>query len=97
MLSPGSWYKLVPKEPRRNVLWRMNLYRRASGDIGFQKQLWEMCRQDLLFYINAFVWQYNPLHIGNETGPFITWDFQDEACQTILNCIHCEWGQAARA
>src|SRR5262245_37006101 len=78
------------KKPRQNVLWRTKLYHRANGDIGFQNQLREMCRQDLLFYINAFIWQYDPLHIGNETGPFITWDFQDEACRTILNCIHCE-------
>jgi hypothetical protein len=50
----------------------------------------EACRLDVLFWINAFVYQFNPNAMGEgsrEIGPFITWDFQDEAVRTILGCI----------
>lgn len=50
----------------------------------------EMCRQDILFFINTFVWQFNPNTIGRasaKVGPFVTWDFQNDAVRSILKCI----------
>lgn len=55
-----------------------------------QKDLLEHSAADIHFWINTFVWQFNPNTIGEgslRVGPFITWDFQDEAISTILRCI----------
>ena len=51
----------------------------ADRDVGYQKALREFCKQDILFYINLFVWQFNPKKKGRQIGPFITWDYQEEA------------------
>ncbi len=78
MLSPGKWYQFIPKEPRQNLKFRIALLQRAALDKNLQRGLVEMCKQDVLFFINIFVWQYNPKKFGNEEGPFITWPFQDD-------------------
>jgi len=50
----------------------------------------EACRLDPLFWINGFVWQFNPNSIGlNSTkiGPFVTWPYQDRAFNVLLDAI----------
>jgi hypothetical protein len=86
--SPGCWYKTVPKDPCENLRFRRFVLERARKDRRVRRGLVEACSQDLLFYINTFVWQYNPRKVDSgEVGPFITWPFQDEAFFTILDCI----------
>lgn len=49
----------------------------------------ELCRRDIIFYINTFVWQYNPKKPGRKkAGPFIAWQFQADAILQILKCVH---------
>lgn len=82
MLSPATYYKSVPKPMRSNLNRRKEILSLARGSKDVQKGLMEACKRDVLFWINLFVWQYNPNAIGEgslETGPFITWDFQDAA------------------
>ncbi len=83
MLSPGKWHLDVPKGYLENLQWRRWVLQQAHGDRNIQRGLLAMCRDDVLFFINTFVWQFNPKHFGDEVGPFITWDFQDEA---LLGC-----------
>lgn len=86
--SPGKWHEGVPREPRDNVRYRRALLKRAEGDPEFQEGIRQICALDLLFYINAFCWQYNPKKVGNlRIGPFTTWDFQEDAAYTILRCV----------
>lgn len=78
-LSPGKWHELVPREAGENVAYRRGLLEQACYP-EWRVALWEMCSQDILFYINSFVWQVNPKkRSGEEVGPFITWPFQDRA------------------
>src|SRR5437868_942539 len=84
MLSPGKWHEHVPKDPVENVRFRLDLLERARGDLAFQAAILEICRQDIFFYINTFVWQYNPKHVGDEVGPFLTWPFQETAVRRTL-------------
>lgn len=79
MLSPGEWYKLVPKDPLGNRKFRLGLIRKAGSNRALQKDIIEVCKRDILFYINTFVIQINPKNLGSEVGPFITYDFQDRA------------------
>lgn len=78
MLSPGQFYKRVPKDLKNNLLWRKKVIEKAAGDKVLQKALIEYCAQDIIWFINTFVWQYNP-NADREVEPFITWDWQDLA------------------
>lgn len=80
MLSPGEYYKSVPKERLANLRFRLSLLRQCKSSRANQKAVIEACRRDILFYINCFVFQFNPKKKGlNSVGPFITYPFQDEA------------------
>ncbi len=80
ILSAADHHTLVPRDPKRNVAWRLKLLDAASQDRSLRQGLVECCREDILFYINAFVWQHNPKKKGVEAvGPFCTWDFQEAA------------------
>jgi len=52
-----------------------------------QEYLIDRCRRDILFFVNCFVWQYNPQVKKGEFGPFITWEFQDDAFAVMVECI----------
>lgn len=41
--------------------------------------VWEACRADPLFFLNAFVWIYEPRTEPPEVRPFLTYPFQDAA------------------
>lgn len=87
MLSPGKWNEWVPRE------WRLNLRKRdvllAYADRGEAERaaLWQMCKEDILYYINVFVWQFNPNKLGDELGVFVTWEFQEAAIRELLGCV----------
>lgn len=90
MFSTGQFHKHVPRDRRENVRFRRDLVARAKGDKAFQQDLLRMCQQDIIFFINGFVWQTNPRKL-REAGvaPFVTWGFQDEALRAILDSIEC--------
>ena len=60
MLSPGKWHALVPRGPAKHVRWRIATLKAARTDKKLQQGLLAMCRQDLLFFVALFVWQFNP-------------------------------------
>lgn len=86
MLSEGVWHRSVPTERNENLAYRLWIMRQAHDD-SLRKGILAMCRQDIVFWINSFVYQYNPFKPGCEYGPFVTWDFQDEALQELLWCM----------
>ena len=79
----------VPKEPLKNVLWRMELLKRAAKDEGFQRELYTAGSESLLLWINAFAWTLR-VFVNEPDGsrrtvlpeeahvPFVTWAIQDE-------------------
>ena len=82
-LSPGQWHKIIP----HSLIWRTVAYRLqldVSGQAGnksVQKAAFRLfCQRDILFYINTFVWQFNPKKKkgGRQIGLFITRDYQDD-------------------
>lgn len=60
MLSPGRYYEHVPTELEANLRFRLALLDAAEGDRDVQAELWRMCKDDILFWIRAFVFQFNP-------------------------------------
>lgn len=78
MLSPGEWHKLVPEDLGENLAVRQRINTAARNNPALQRRIRQICKDDILFYINLFVWQFNPKKKGNAAiAPFITWDFQD--------------------
>lgn len=84
----GMFYANVPKGLVENAVYRREVLEWGEGDAGARRALWEGCRRDLLFYVNTFVWTYDPrLGVGGKVVPFVTFGFQDEAMRVMLSCI----------
>ena len=78
MLSAGKYHLKVPKDYAKNLAFRKKILAAAAADARIQRGLKEMCRRDMLFYVNVFGWQFDPTKKGSRrVGPFITWPFQD--------------------
>lgn len=86
MLSPGEFWKRVPKDPATNLRYRKFVLERCRKNKALRKALKEACSQDILFYVNTFAWTYNPK--SGKVIPFVTWDCQDVAFLRILDHIH---------
>ena len=56
-------------------------------DVDAQASFIAMCAKDVLFYINAFCWTYDPRREDHPHVPFVTWDFQDEAIAEVQDAI----------
>ncbi len=72
-----------------NLRFRRFVLDRTDGDPTLRAAVVEACRRDPVFFVNVFVWQYNPnkREWPGELGPFVTWDFQDEAIREMLASI----------
>lgn len=81
-----SWVHLVPKGYEANLKWRRDVVSEAKRDEALQASLRRMCAEDLLFYVNAFCWTYDP-RLENPMVPFITYGFQDETLLELEDSI----------
>lgn len=92
-VPPCPYHYRVPRDVRQNVLFRRALFKHCSGRKDSRDRraaLLHMCERDPLFWINAFVWQYNPNTVGAcslRVGPFSTWPFQDRTVLEIMRCV----------
>lgn len=84
MLSPGQYHKQVPRHPLQNLLFRQFILE-SCEDSEFREGIMEMCRRDFVFFVDVFAIQFNRNpSIGDEIGPFICWEWQEEyALETI--------------
>ena len=67
---------LVPKGWRENLDYRLRVTKAAEKDRGLQDDLRQMCRMDMLFWVNVFGWTVNPKSQDNAVVPVITPPFQ---------------------
>jgi hypothetical protein len=90
MLSPGKHHQIVPRSLAENAHYRINMLRTPLASK--QRLIRKMCAEDLLFFVNTFVYQYNPRAVSGvdenpyspwvgheEYEPFITYPFQEWA------------------
>tara|TARA_R110001592_G_scaffold182683_3_gene426053 strand:+ start:4909 stop:6624 length:1716 start_codon:yes stop_codon:yes gene_type:complete len=83
---PNEFYDLVPKDPKANLAFRKELIQMGATDKKAAEELYIMCSRDILFYINAFCWTYDP-RVGDGTLPFLTYDFQNTALMEMEDAI----------
>jgi len=51
-------------------------------------ELWIMCARDFFFYVNTFVWTYDPKNYpDNPVRPMNTWEFQDNFLWEVVQSI----------
>ena len=80
------FYDLVPKDFFANLKFRREMIKLGVSDSLAAEELWIMCSRDPLFYINTFVWTYDPRKTPAAL-PFITYDYQDEAFVEVFRAI----------
>ena len=77
-------YHRVPKERAANLKWRRKLAIACGRDFGLQRDIRELCRHDILFWVNAFLFTFDPRLVkANPHLPFVTWDYQDDVILTL--------------
>ncbi|MCK5604749.1 hypothetical protein KAR91_22860, partial [Candidatus Pacearchaeota archaeon] len=93
ILSTGSsrqvetpYYSLVPKEFYANLAFRRKMIELGASSFEAAKELWIMCKRDPLFYINTFVFTYDPRRQPSAL-PFITYEYQDEAILELNEAV----------
>jgi len=78
---------IVPKGIEANLAYRREILRIARGDLGYRSLLWSLCRSDILFYVNTFVWTFNPKLKGEKVIPFVTYPFQDVVFRELVEAV----------
>lgn len=85
-MKHGKWSHLVPEDPVENLRWRESVIRSARESLADRAALRQMCRDDLLFYVNGFCWTYDP-RLPTPMIPFLTYPFQDETLMELDDAI----------
>lgn len=80
----GEFYDQVPRDRGANLQYRLDVRRRAAKDRGFARACQVACRHDVLFWLSAFCWVYEPRVIFDASGhilpkmvPMIPWPHQE--------------------
>jgi len=79
-------YHMVPKDPKNNLKFRKWIWAAGLADEDFAQYVKEVCRRDILFYWNVFLWTSDPRKTPT-VQPFITYDFQDGVILETLEAI----------
>ena len=75
------------KTVRGNLAFRKRLLQLAANDLKAKNDIYSMCSRDILFYINTFVFTYDPRLKKAKTIPFITYGFQDVALDKVIKAM----------
>lgn len=71
-------FRYIPKEHIPNLEFRDQLLEECRCNPKLCRALWEYCAKNILFWINAFLFTYDP-RLPEKIIPFVTYDYQDEA------------------
>jgi hypothetical protein len=80
----------VPKDLLANLKFRRILNRLGGTDAEAAACIRELCRRDCLFFINAFIWTFDPRLKGrgrSKWNPFICYPYQEAAVPKIIAAI----------
>lgn len=77
---------LVPKDFKANLRYRGKVALLGARSETARDELWMMCKRDPLFWLNAFIWTYDP-RADSPKLPFITYEFQDEGFGEIYDSM----------
>ncbi len=80
----------IPRDISDNLVYRDRLTELCAKDKSAQAGAWQMCKDDVLFYVNSFAWTFRPkAGIGQpKVVPFVTWPAQDDVFRGIIDHIN---------
>ena len=76
----------MPKDPVANAKVRRRLLWDGAHVPGAAREIREACKDNILFWVNAFCWTYDPRR-KQPIVPFITYEYQDEAILEIQDAV----------
>lgn len=82
----SEFYWMCPKDPAKNIEFRRKMKEMCAGDEKAQRALLHMCKNDVLFWLNAWGWTYDPRK-RPKVIPFVSYPYQDEAILDIQDAI----------
>lgn len=71
----------------QNLKYRIKVAASCKGNPHAQKMQKEFCRSDLLYFINTWVYTFDPRLKGRRTVPFITYPMQDSTLEWTVGLI----------
>ncbi len=78
----------APKEMIANLEFRDAMIKWGSKSESHQEQLWIRCSRDPVFYVDTFLYTFDPRkRAGLKVIPFILWPYQEDALKQILEGI----------
>lgn len=88
IIQQCPFYYKIPKDRLHNLYWRIGMYKKVIDDPYFCEVLWRACQMDPIFFINGFVWTYDPRGTPCNKIPFILYEYQENAFIQILQSIN---------
>ena len=92
----SDFYEAVPRDLAQNLLYRLKIRERCQKDLSFRKAVMEACKHDVLYWMAAFCWCYEPrprIVDGKKRPsvlPFIPWTNQVPAIRRIKSALGYE-------
>jgi hypothetical protein len=77
----------VPKEWGANMAVRRKLLWDGAHVPGASDAIKVECSRNILFYVNAFCWTYDPRKPESPVIPFVTYEYQDEALLELVDAV----------
>ncbi|HEC60678.1 MAG TPA: hypothetical protein ENI27_00310, partial [bacterium] len=77
-------------DPTENLKWRVKVTRQCDTDVQFRNIQIILCKSSILYWINTFVWTFNPRLKKDKTVPLVTYPFQDELVCWLMERIAME-------
>lgn len=81
---------MVPKTFKENLDFRREIIALGNSSEDAARDIAAMCSRDLLFYVNTFLYCYEPrpfVGARARTPPLITWEFQDQLLMDLNDCV----------
>lgn len=81
------FYDGVPRDPAKNVSWRVLVREKAKRNLVFRKEFIAACEADILFFCNSMCWVYEP-RLEQKIRPFVSWPHQEP----FIRALHAHIG-----
>jgi hypothetical protein len=79
---------IVPKDLKKNLLYRRKIIEAASHDKELQDDLWAKSARDVVFWLDTFGFTYSPKDFPDTPNrPFILWPYQERALLTMNKAL----------
>uniref|UniRef100_A0A6M3LM34 Putative terminase n=1 Tax=viral metagenome TaxID=1070528 RepID=A0A6M3LM34_9ZZZZ len=82
------FYSKIPTDRLHNLYWRKEVYKKVMEDQSYCAAIYRVCQLDPLFFMNGFVWTFDPRKKPITKIPFILYPYQEQPFIQILSAIN---------